>query len=133
MTTPVELERVAELKVGLFGAGPYMFHRRLLEPCGFRPAADEISHYIDSSTMKGIGRFINWEYRDLHPLQYVGFRQPPLITPYERLWNRWGVTWAWTSMTGASPATPYGPRILYVSLAVHSYFVEGATFPRMSL
>ncbi len=88
---PVEPDRLAELRVGQVGAGPHMFHRALLEPRRFRPAPDRIMRNTDHLTIKGIGRRIRWEWRDLHPLQYVGFRAPPFITRYDRLWDRWGV------------------------------------------
>ncbi|HYI66355.1 MAG TPA: hypothetical protein VEW95_05490 [Candidatus Limnocylindrales bacterium] len=91
MYAPVELARLAELRVGRRGAGPYMLHRSLLEPIAFRPAIDEITRRVDSSTVRGIPGPIRWERRDLHPLQYIGFRLPPLITEYDRLWERWGV------------------------------------------
>lgn len=91
MYAPVEAGRLAELKVGQVGAGPHMFHRSLLERRGFRPAPDEISRNTDHLTIKGIGRPMRWEWRDLHPLQYIGFRVAPFITQYGRLWKRWGV------------------------------------------
>ena len=46
----------------------------------------------DSMTIKGLRFIKTWEWRDLHPLQYVGFREPPYITQYSMLWERWGVT-----------------------------------------
>lgn len=77
------------------GVGPYVFHRRLLAPSGFRPAEDNIPRHVDSSTLAGIvrttGRLIHFQRHSLHPFQYVGFRQAPLLTPYDRLWTRWGV------------------------------------------
>ncbi len=86
----VESKRMAYLKVGNRGAGPYMFHRSLLGP-RFRPARDDISRHVDSSTVAGIRKPIDWHHRDLHPMQYVGFRCEPLLTPYERLKKAWGV------------------------------------------
>lgn len=90
----VEAERMATLRVGAPGgkstAGPYMFSRRQLEDSGFRPAGDTLNKNIDSSTIAGAG-FVRWAERDLHPLQYIGFRGHPHITKYSRLWERWGV------------------------------------------
>ncbi len=90
MYAPVEADRLAELRVGKVGAGPHMFHRSIMEPRGFRPAPDRISRNTDHLTIRGIARPMRWEWRDLHPLQYVGFRAPPFITRYDRLWQRWG-------------------------------------------
>jgi hypothetical protein len=87
---PVEPGRLAELHVGMMGAGPHVFHRSIF-PAGFRAAPDKISRNTDSSTIKGLVRPPVWEWRDLHPLQYIGFRHPPFITQYDRLWTRWGV------------------------------------------
>lgn len=72
------------------GAGPYVFHRSLLEP-HFRPARDYIRRGVDGSTIRGLRTEPTWRYRNLHPLQYVGFRSQPQITPYERIRDRWGV------------------------------------------
>ena len=69
-------------------AGPHMIHRSRL-PESFRPARDELSRYIDSSTLAGLSN-VQWEIRDLHPLQYIGFRGQPHITPYDRLYRAWG-------------------------------------------
>jgi hypothetical protein len=91
MYTVVESERMAMLKVGNRGAGPYMFHRSLLGP-RFRPAVDKIKRHVDSSTVAGIRKPIDWHHRDLHPLQYIGFRGNPHITSYERLKKVWGVS-----------------------------------------
>ena len=71
-------------------AGPYVFHRSTLEPSGFRPTEEANSKHTDHSTLAGLGR-IRWEHKDLHPLQYVGFRQEPMMTSYASLKRRWGV------------------------------------------
>lgn len=87
----VELERMALLAVnGTSTAGPYMFSRQQLEHCNFRPAGDTLNKNIDHSTIVGAG-YVRWEHRDVHPLQYIGFRGQPHITPYSRLQKRWGV------------------------------------------
>jgi glycosyltransferase involved in cell wall biosynthesis len=85
-------DRMAILSVGQPRmAGPRMFHRSLLAPVGFRPAQDRLMKYIDTSTINGIGRPIEWRSRDLHPYQYIGFRGKPHITSYDKLWKAWGV------------------------------------------
>jgi hypothetical protein len=89
MYSVVEQDRMAELKVGRHGAGPYMFHRNVF-PHGFRPAADELRKNIDSSTIKGMARTLRWEPKDIYPLQYVGFRGTPHITKYDNLMMKWG-------------------------------------------
>jgi len=95
MYAMVTARRMAELKVGWIGAGPRMYHRSVLEPTGFRPAPDHIMRTIDSHSVRGItrslGHAIDWEWRDLHPLQYIGFRYPPYITGYGSLVRTWGV------------------------------------------
>jgi len=91
MYAPVEPTRLAELKVGQVGAGPHMVHRRLMEPVRFRPAPDRSMRNTDHLMIRGLPRRPLWEWRDIHPLQYIGFRHPPFITHYDRLWQRWGV------------------------------------------
>jgi hypothetical protein len=74
-------------------AGPYVFHRQLLAPCGFRPTEETDNKGTDTSTVQGIEahRPIRWGSRTVHPFQYVGFRVSPLMTTYKALWKRWGV------------------------------------------
>lgn len=89
----VEHDRLGELSVHGRGAGPFMFHRDLLARSGFRPAEDARKRSIDSSTVRGIigsGGRLWWEPRDLHPLQYVGFRGTPTISPYSVLYASFG-------------------------------------------
>jgi glycosyltransferase involved in cell wall biosynthesis len=86
----VEAHRLAELKVRGKGAGPYMFSRDLLKSSRFRPADDNLMRGIDGSTLRGIRSAIRWEQRNLHPLQYVGFRGKPHLTDYAKLWQKWG-------------------------------------------
>ena len=73
-------------------AGPYVFHRDLLEPVGFRPSA-EGSVMVDTSTIRGIERRrrIRWRPYTVHPFQYIGFRVSPMMTSHNRLVRRWGV------------------------------------------
>jgi hypothetical protein len=92
MYAPVRPDRLATLRVGKVGAGPHMFHRSLMLRSGFRPAPDEIMRNTDHLTIRGLDRPQLWEWRDLHPLQYIGFRVPPYITQYQRLVERWGVS-----------------------------------------
>lgn len=106
MYAAVAADRMALLDVGGNGAGPYMFHRSLLEGCGFRPAEDHLKRNIDSSTIRGIGRPITWERRDLHSMQYIGFRGVPHITRYEDLKNIWGVSEVHDPLTALSEHYP---------------------------
>lgn len=92
MYAPVRPDKLATLRVGKVGAGPHMFHRSLMAGSGFRPAPDEIMRNTDHLAIRGLDRPPRWEWRDLHPLQYVGFRVRPFITQYERLVERWGVS-----------------------------------------
>lgn len=90
MYAAVTADRLAELSVGKRGAGPYIFPAPLLASVGYRPAVDEIARRVDSSTIAGITERIHWRRRDLHPLQYIGFRGEPHLTPYGRLFRAWG-------------------------------------------
>ena len=71
-------------------AGPHIFHRDLLARAKYRPVADELMRNIDSRTNAALAPF-KFTMRDVHPLQYIGFRAPPMITSYGALWNRWGI------------------------------------------
>ena len=85
----VKPDRIAQLVVERGGAGPYMLPAAALARAHFRPAKDELHRGIDGSTLAGLGR-LRWQYRDLHPLQYIGFRGNPHLTSYDRLWQYWG-------------------------------------------
>lgn len=102
----VKPDRMAVLKVGARNpAGPHMIHHSRL-PESLRPAADCITRHVDSSTLKGL-RNIRWEYRDLHPLQYIGFRGVPHITSYDGLMRAWGIRESedpWTELAEVYPA-----------------------------
>jgi glycosyltransferase involved in cell wall biosynthesis len=91
----VEATRLAVLEVrDAKGAGPYMFTRDQLEPCGFRPAADELPRHVDQSTVRGIARTvgpIDWRPRTVHPYQYIGLRGRPYLSSYGYLRGHWGV------------------------------------------
>jgi len=99
--------RLAELRShDAKGIGPYMFHRSLLESCGFRPASDTLHKSIDRSTIAGINAPINWVEHNLHPFQYVGFRGFPHLTPYDLLVEKLGVrehSDPWTILSGYYP------------------------------
>ena len=90
----VTRSKLAELRLRGGGATPFVFHRSLLEPAGFRPLKDRIPKGCDSSTIAGIrdtyGR-LRWEDRDLHQYQHVSFRAYPHLTKFSRLWASHGV------------------------------------------
>lgn len=87
----VTADRLAELNISdTKGVGPYVFPRVALRP-RFRPAKDEITHGVDTSTVKGIKMRLSWRRNDLHPLQYVGFRGVPHLSSYDGLYQKWGV------------------------------------------
>lgn len=71
-------------------AGPHVFHRGLLARREFRPIDDTLMRNIDSRTNAALAPF-RFEVHDVHPLQYIGFRAPPMITSYGALWKRWGI------------------------------------------
>lgn len=89
---PVESERLAITRVAhpTNPAGPHMFTADLLTKAKYRPMPDEINRDTDSNTVRSLWPF-EWEYKDVHELQYIGFRAPPFITQYASLWKRWGV------------------------------------------
>lgn len=94
MYTVVDANRLGECNVTSqrLSAGPYIFHRSILEPSGFRPTDDTNSRNTDHSTLAGIGHErIRWERKDMYPMQYVGFRQEPMMTPYEEVVSKWGI------------------------------------------
>jgi hypothetical protein len=76
-------------------AGPHMLTRELLQLVDGRPVNDRIEHGCDTSTVRNLEaasrRRMPWEWRDVHPYQYVGLRGWPTITTYFRLVNQWGV------------------------------------------
>lgn len=88
--------RIAALSVSpkalQHAAGPYVFHRDLLVAARFAPC-EERSVFTDTSTVAGIERSnftpIDWQTRDVHRFQYVGFRMAPLMTTYRALKRRW--------------------------------------------
>jgi hypothetical protein len=86
----VTADRIAELTVERGGAGPYILPAAALRRSGFRPSDDQLKRGVDGSTLQGLGP-VTWTYRDLHPLQYIGFRGTPHLTTYDRLWQHWGV------------------------------------------
>lgn len=92
---PVEKERLAITRVAhpTNPAGPHMFHRELLAKANYRPMPDQTKNnrHTDSNTVKTLWPF-RWEYKDVHELQYIGFRAPPFITLYDSLWKRWGIS-----------------------------------------
>jgi hypothetical protein len=98
-------DRMGVLEVGERNpAGPHMIHRSTL-PESLRPARDELNRYVDSSTLAGL-QGVEWESRKVHPLQYIGFRGQPHLTPYDRLWRAWGVresTDPWTELAAVYP------------------------------
>jgi hypothetical protein len=93
--TVVMANRLAELRVkDGRGAGPFMIHRDLLAPCGFRPSKDDLPRGIDTATLRGIrakGGVIEWRERNLHAYQYVGFRGKPTLSSYGYLKGHHGV------------------------------------------
>jgi glycosyltransferase involved in cell wall biosynthesis len=80
---PVESDRLALVSIPTVeGAGPRVLHRSLFT--SERPAEDRIRRGFDRSLLAGLGE-IEWEYRDLHPLQYIGFRGELHITLYSKI------------------------------------------------
>lgn len=89
MYAAVTVDRIALLSVERGGAGPYIIPRHALEQSRFRPSKDLIPRGVDASTIAGLGP-VKWEYLDVDPLQYIGFRGTPHLTSYDKLWHYWG-------------------------------------------
>jgi hypothetical protein len=87
----VTADRLGTINInrGNMPAGPYVITRAVLQRSTRRPVREEENNYTDGSMIAGMGKF-RWAPRDLHPLQYVGFRFPPYMTSYRALMNRWG-------------------------------------------
>jgi hypothetical protein len=65
LLTVVTSTKLAELRTSrTIGITPFVFHRSLLEPAGFRPLTDKIPKGCDTSTVVGIeyarGQRITW-------------------------------------------------------------------------
>jgi glycosyltransferase involved in cell wall biosynthesis len=81
---PVESTRLALVSIPTpEGAGPRMYHRSLLGR-NWRPSDERIRRGVDRSVLRSLG-MLRWEYRDVHSLQYVGFRGPTHITLYAKI------------------------------------------------
>jgi hypothetical protein len=101
--TAVAVDKLAQCRVrDGKGAGPYVIHRDLLGPVNFRPCGETLHRSIDRSMIRALGGIeaVEWEHKDLHPLQYIGFRGEPTITSYDILMNTWGLLevtepWEW--------------------------------------
>lgn len=93
--------------------GPYMFHRSLLEPSGFRPAEDRITKGVDSSTLQGIGKGIHWAGKDDDPLQYVGFRSAErYLSAYQSLKRQYRDEPEPTGLLWPQLETIYGAKLV---------------------
>lgn len=85
-----------------WAAGPRVLHRSALRSS--RPAIEHARRGIDTSMLRPLG--LAYEYRDLHPLQYVGFRGETHITLYKKLQARLGgdeVMDPWSSLQRIYP------------------------------
>jgi hypothetical protein len=83
----VTATRLVQGVVPLPGAGPYLLPAEWLSQTGYRPAEDRIRAGVDASTLRGLAAAVgplSWQPNDLHPLQYIGFRAWPYITPVDR-------------------------------------------------
>jgi glycosyltransferase involved in cell wall biosynthesis len=80
---PVEADRLLQVTTqAVEGIGPRMFPRSAFTSA--RPCEEKIRRGVDRSLLRAIGD-ISWEYRDIHPLQYVGFRGDRHITLYAKI------------------------------------------------
>lgn len=89
----VTADRLGQARIRrVSGAGPYVLHRSLLEPGGFRPATPGLMRHVDSATLAGLAQPPVFRPFHRHPFQYIGFRGEPHITSYQSLMKRWGVS-----------------------------------------
>jgi hypothetical protein len=79
----VTADHLLTMRIAGKGAGPYMLHRSLFSGSA-RPTDEQIRRGIDRSMIRSIGE-VTWDHRDVHELQYVGFRARPQITAYWKL------------------------------------------------
>ena len=81
---------LAELAIPGDGVGPYMIHVDRL-PRSRRPSDDLLASGVDNSTLGGL-RNVQWEVRDLHPLQYLALRPfgAPQLHSLKTLYRRFG-------------------------------------------
>jgi glycosyltransferase involved in cell wall biosynthesis len=84
----VEADRLLQLTIAApGGVGPHVFARELFVTT--RPAGDRLRRGIDTSILAAMGP-IEWEWRDRHPMQYIGFRGERHITTYAKMQRAWG-------------------------------------------
>ena len=67
---------------GPFGVIPWVFPRPALEPCGFRPARDDLHRGIDGSMAAGLGGPVEWVFHDPHDLCRVDFKSDVNLNSY---------------------------------------------------
>jgi hypothetical protein len=80
---PVESDRLLQVRTSaVIGSGPRVLPRSAF--MSSRPCEEKIRRGVDRSLVQALGD-ISWEYRDLHPLQYVGFRGDRHITLYSKI------------------------------------------------
>jgi hypothetical protein len=94
------VEAVRMLLLTADGVGPHVLHRNHFTSSGPRPAGEKLRRGFDTSLLRAVGP-IEWEARDLHPLQYVGFRGERHITLYRKLQAAYGgeeVVDPWSSL-----------------------------------
>jgi glycosyltransferase involved in cell wall biosynthesis len=85
---PVEADRLLQLSVTTpGGVGPHVFARELFVTT--RPAGEQLRRGIDTSILAAVGP-IDWEWRDRHQLQYIGFRGDRHITTIAKMRRAWG-------------------------------------------
>jgi len=89
--------RLAELAVEpAGGVGPHTFATSLIAKAGNRPVEESLDRGCDHSLLTAItaanGKAPTYAWRNLHPLQYIGFRSHDLqLNPYQPLRDRYSV------------------------------------------
>ena len=78
------------------GVGPHTFATRLIAKAGNRPVEENLRRGCDHSLLTSIrrssGQTITWEWRNQHPLQYIGYRSAEQqLNPYRPLRDRYAV------------------------------------------
>lgn len=103
---PVAADRLTLLTVDQpAGAGPRMLHKDLFTRTA-RPIDERLRRGVDRSLIAALERPA-FEVRQIHPLQYVGFRGDRHITTYSKLRRAWGGTECsdpWTRLAEHYPA-----------------------------
>ena len=67
------------------GVIPWVFPRKALQPCGFRPVPDRQQRGLDGAMVAGLGVQPEWVFHDPHDLCRVDFKSPVNLNTYRNV------------------------------------------------